>query len=322
MGHKLLLQGPSKSGKSFLLIELSICLSEGLDFLGFECRRSKVVYINLEIDRASVIHRFKSIYEAHGIVKPTQNITILNLRGKAKPLDQLVPMLVRQFAGKGYEAIILDPIYKTLNGDENSASDMAQFTNQFDVLCDRLHATIIYAHHHSKGSAGQKAAQDRSSGSGVFARDPDAIMDMIQINPDDCELSVNEGVTAWRTSYTLREFMSPRPKETLFEYPLHKLADGLQNAEEMYGGSPEAKRERGQKSIQKRKEKDIQNMHDFVVNAARSGFGAYTVNNLAEALDKSSKTIERWISDERSGLYVKNGYVFIKPENEDTDKRI
>lgn len=81
LGHKLLLQGPSKSGKSFMLIELSICLAEGLDFIGFPCRKSKVVYINLEIDRASVIHRFKAIYEALGIKKPTNNITILNLRG-------------------------------------------------------------------------------------------------------------------------------------------------------------------------------------------------------------------------------------------------
>lgn len=34
---------------------------------------------------------------------------------------------------------------------------MAQFCNQFDKICDQLNATIIYAHHHSKGSLVGKA---------------------------------------------------------------------------------------------------------------------------------------------------------------------
>ena len=230
LGHKLLLQGPSKSGKSFMLIELSICLAEGLDFIGFPCRKSKVVYINLEIDRASVIHRFKAIYEALGIKKPTQNITILNLRGKAKPLDQLVPLLVKQFHDKGYEAVIIDPIYKTLNGDENSASDMAQFTNQFDIICDKLHATAIYAHHHAKGTSGQKSAQDRSSGSGVFARDPDGIIDFSELEMDEDYRKDHPDLeytdTGWQVECITREFKKPRTKKVWFKYPLHIVDTG------------------------------------------------------------------------------------------------
>ena len=58
-------------------------------------------------------------------------------------------------------------------------------TNQFDIICDKLHATAIYAHHHSKGAKGQLSAQDRSSGSGVFARDPDGIIDFSELEMDD-----------------------------------------------------------------------------------------------------------------------------------------
>ena len=57
-GHKMMISGVSKSGKSFLLIELTITLSEGTKWLGFQCRKSKVMYINLEINRNSIIHRF------------------------------------------------------------------------------------------------------------------------------------------------------------------------------------------------------------------------------------------------------------------------
>ena len=39
----------------------------------------------------------------------------------------------------------------------------------------------VYCHHHSKGGQGMKKAMDRASGSGVFARDPDAQLDIIEL---------------------------------------------------------------------------------------------------------------------------------------------
>ena len=75
-----------------------------------------------------------------------------------------------------------DPIYKVITGDENSADQMANFCNQFDKVCTELNAAVIYCHHHSKGSQGGKRAIDRASGSGVFARDPDAILDLIELD--------------------------------------------------------------------------------------------------------------------------------------------
>ena len=290
LGHKLLLQGPSKSGKSFMLIELSICLAEGLDFIGFKCRKSKVVYINLEIDRASVIHRFKAIYEALGIKKPTQNIKILNLRGKAKPLDELVPKLVKQFAGKGYEAIILDPIYKTLNGDENSASDMAQFTNQFDIICDKLHATAIYAHHHAKGTSGQKSAQDRSSGSGVFARDPDGIIDFSELEFTDefkeahPELEYTD--TGWAVECITREFKKPRNRNVWFKYPLH-IVDGGTLDELLVKGDARLTMKKTNEQKWKEKEKDFHRAYD-----ANDLFGdGVLVNDLVTYLGYDKKTV-------------------------------
>ena len=48
-GHKMLLAGPSKAGKSFALIELCISIAEGKPWLGqFNCAQGKVLYINLE----------------------------------------------------------------------------------------------------------------------------------------------------------------------------------------------------------------------------------------------------------------------------------
>ena len=62
---------------------------------------------------------------------------------------------------------------------------MAHFCNQFDKVCTELGCAVIYCHHHSKGSQGGKRSMDRAAGSGVFARDPDALLDMIELPISD-----------------------------------------------------------------------------------------------------------------------------------------
>lgn len=185
-GHKMLLAGPSKAGKSFLQIEMCIAIAEGQKWLNWDCTQGKVLYVNLELDRASCLHRFKDVYQAMQL-KPEnlRNIEIWNLRGKSTPMDKLAPKLIRRALKREYIAVIIDPIYKVLTGDENSADQMAAFCNQFDKICTELDTAVIYCHHHSKGAQGGKRSMDRASGSGVFARDPDALLDLI-------ELEVNE----------------------------------------------------------------------------------------------------------------------------------
>lgn len=182
-GHKMLIAGPSKAGKSFLLIEMCIAIAEGRPWLGWPCTQGRVMYVNLELDRASCLHRFKDVYQALGWEpRNLDNIDIWNLRGKSVPMDKLAPKLIRRAAKKDYIAIIIDPIYKVITGDENSADQMAAFCNQFDKICTELGTAVIYCHHHSKGAQGGKRSMDRASGSGVFARDPDALLDLIELD--------------------------------------------------------------------------------------------------------------------------------------------
>lgn len=192
-GHKMLMAGPSKAGKSFALIELSIAIAEGDQWLGWQCTQGKVLYVNLELDRASALHRFKDVYAALGLEpKSIDNIDIWNLRGNSVPMDRLAPKLIRRAQKKNYIAVIIDPIYKVLTGDENSADQMAHFTNQFDKICTELGSSVIYCHHHSKGAQGGKRSMDRASGSGVFARDPDALIDLVELELTDALMKQEE----------------------------------------------------------------------------------------------------------------------------------
>lgn len=187
-GHKMRLSGPSKAGKSWSLIELTIALAEGLPWLGHSCGAGGVgvLYINLELGRASAYDRFITVYKALGI-KPSAlgMIDVWNLRGNSVPLSQLTPKLIRRAKGKQLHAIIFDPIYKVQHGDENDAGDIARFCNELDRIATELNCAVIDAHHHSKGAQGGKRSIDRASGSGVFGRDPDACLDLIELDMTD-----------------------------------------------------------------------------------------------------------------------------------------
>ena len=225
-GHKMLISGSSKAGKSFLLMELCVAIAEGREWISFKCKKGRVLYVNLEIDPASATNRFMKIYEALGITKNgLDDIVIWNLRCFALPLDQLVPKLVRRVRDMKLDAIVIDPIYKVITGDENNASEMGAFCNQFAKICAQTGCASIYCHHHSKGSQGMKKAMDRASGSGVFARDPDAQLDIIQLElSDDLENNVRDGnATAWRLESSLREFPNIKPVNFWFEYPIHRV---------------------------------------------------------------------------------------------------
>lgn len=306
-GHKLLISGASKAGKSFALIELCIAIAEGKQWLGFDCAKGRVLYVNLELDRASCLHRFKDVYEA--LELPPQsinNIDIWNLRGKSLPMDKLAPKLIRRAQKKNYIAIIIDPIYKVITGDENSADQMAHFCNQFDKVCTELHSAVIYCHHHSKGGQGMKRAMDRASGSGVFARDPDAILDMIQLCVDDDKDTEEDTLkpTAWRISGTLREFPTFEAVNVWFAYPIHKVDDtGLlaMAAEEGSLADIQAKalakgRVLGNQVKTAKKESRISKIDEAYEALSFGGKERVSVEDIANYFDVSIKTIRRDIT--------------------------
>ena len=306
-GHKMLIAGPSKAGKSFALIQLCISIAEGRPWFGFDCTQGKVLYVNLELDRASCLHRFKDVYEALE-QQPTNigNISIWNLRGKSLPMDQLAPKLIRRAQKRNYKAIIIDPIYKVITGDENSADQMANFCNQFDKVCTELKCAVIYCHHHSKGSQTGKRSMDRASGSGVFARDPDALLDLLELelenmNEDklqDAPIDTSQ-CTAWRMEGTLREYPKFKPVDLWFDYPIHKVDTNGFLAMAQFD-SPQQK---GANVINKRKKAAKEKKKEQIVDAfniadAENGFtGQVEIKRVAELMEVSEKTLRRYLKE-------------------------
>lgn len=306
-GHKMLIAAPSKAGKSFLLQELAVCIAEGRPWLGRGVMQGKVLYVNLELDAVSCKHRFRDICEAMGGCEHGNDVLVLNLRGRSVPLDRLAPTLIRRYRDRGLKAMIIDPIYKVITGDENTASDMAAFCNLFDSIATECGCAMVYSHHFSKGAASKYGnAADRASGSGVFSRDPDAILAMSELMLSDEDTTryrrVHSGPsgvtpTGWRVSATLREFPTPPDFDIWFDWPLHRYDD-----EGMLRDRSD-KPPRGVGSGQTSKKDGVDRLEEqFELELVGTRDNAVSKAVLYERLEASEATIDKLVSSESKKL--------------------
>jgi RecA-family ATPase len=304
-GHKMMVVSSSKAGKTFALIELAISIAEGRRWIGFKCKQGRVLYLNMELDEASFDDRMKRVYQALEIdrIHP-ENIDIVHLRGKIEKLDKLVPQITRTLKAREYAAVILDPIYKLGIGDENAAEQVTAFCNAIDKIANNS-VSVVYVHHHSKGAQGSKASMDRASGSGVFARDADALLDMIELRiPQDkieqARAEYGEKVTAWRMEATLREFVQIEPVNLFFSYPLHEIDAGgiLEEANlEENERSMENGRELGSLAKSAKKADMKARLYAAVDRDIKYNDKRKTYKQYADEFGVSEKTIKRYMSE-------------------------
>lgn len=316
-GCKMIITGESKAGKTCLSQNLAVCIAEGKPWLGkFPCEQGKVLYINLEVEAASLSLRFRSVYKAMGI-KPTskgaENIVQWNLRGYAAPMDKLAKKVIRRCRSAGYKAIILDPLYKVQQGDENSAEAIIRFTNALDEIAHETGAAIIYDHHHPKGFSGERKTIDRGAGSGVFARDADAICDLSFLSPQKealelLETQIKKGEKPMQLSFVLRDFKDVEPINIWFSFPLHFVDEtGL-----LDGAPVEGSREDNLNQSSKRTtEKERKDQIDRLYRACEED-GLASVSEMIDYADgnPSAASIRRYIK-EFSDEYetVKRGFI-------------
>lgn len=195
-GCKMAVIAGSKQRKTFFVMQWALCLVAGrTKFLAWNIPKPrKVLIVQMEITENHYHKRLKDMARKMGISsKELDNLHVMNGRYyKSKPVaaDRHVPWsttsqkrpqsLVAQegflscIKRGGYDLIILDPLYKLIEGDENSAGDIKPVLSMFDRICEESGAALAFVHHNPKGRAGDRQTVDRGAGSGVLARDFDA----------------------------------------------------------------------------------------------------------------------------------------------------
>ncbi len=204
LGDKIVIIGSSKQRKSFFILQMAISLAAGVDFLIWEnCGRRRVLLVQFEIKETHFHKRVSNMADALNIDEEmlNDNLLIINARGLGiNGVDgvlKLIP-IAKEF---GAEVIILDPLYKLMDGNENSTEAFKPILDAFDHLAEETGAAIMYVHHDAKGAAGDRAIQDRGAGSNILGRDYDACL---ALSPHRSE----EGVTVVET--LVRNYR-PRP---------------------------------------------------------------------------------------------------------------
>jgi AAA domain len=216
-GLKGVLGSSSKARKTWILLNLGLSVSEGVEFWGKETVAGKVLYINFEIPRSFMRSRVATLRKCMGL-SSSPNFHIWNLRGKAAPLWKLLDDFIRRVKREQFSLVIIDPIYKSLGDrEENAAEDVAQVCNEMERIAVETGAAVVYAAHFSKGNQAGKEAIDRISGSGVWARDADSLMIMTKHQEDDC--------------YTIDTILRNLPEQSPFvvrwQYPVMTIEQEL-----------------------------------------------------------------------------------------------
>jgi len=215
-GCKMIISGSSKAGKTLALMHLGLAAANGLPWMGHKINRQcKVVYLDFELIPRLAEERFKEIMNSPvNDYFQTKNFRYCGLRGQKRSLEDLA-LHIQAIKDFTPDMVIVDPFYK-LGGDydENDAGSVAKVLDVMESFSERLGCAFVYAHHFSKGNKAETDHIDRASGSGVFARDPDAIL---TLTPHEEEHHlVLEG--------TLRNFATPEKRVVEFSWPnfIHK----------------------------------------------------------------------------------------------------
>ncbi|MBQ6391536.1 MAG: AAA family ATPase [Eggerthellaceae bacterium] len=230
-GGKMILSAPSKADKSWLAINLAETIAVGGKLLGVQARKGRVLYVNLEVRRAKFYRRLLAVAEARGynLDEVSANLDVINMRGFYRGPEEFERIVMSEaysmedVAGEPYACIVVDPLYK-LNFDENKAQDVGKVCEAIDHLAEEFDAAIIQVHHHSKGPKHERAAIDRASGSGVLGRDPDCILDILEVFPPSGEeCAYGDEIRGFIFEWSLRDYKTPPNQRVLYKWPIHML---------------------------------------------------------------------------------------------------
>lgn len=313
VGCKMIITADSKAGKSCMAENLAICIAEGKPWMKkFQCEKGRVLYIDLELSRRAIYDRTQLIRKELEVTSKIPNLEFFPLRGYAESLETLLPKIVRRARSKNYSAIVIDPLYKIQNGDENSAEALSKFCNALDRLARETGAALIITHHHPKGHAGDRKAIDRGAGSGVIARDADAIIDLAYLDPGDDPNALLAEVLSkkhkpMQMAFILRDFESPEDSNVFFKFPIHFF-----DTEHLLDGVPvEGSRDANlQKSPKRTTEERRRRTLDEIFEAVQMD-GAAALKDMNKYADgkPSPRTLRRYVEEFSDDYLLENGVV-------------
>lgn len=175
---KAVFYAPAKSGKSLLAMQLARSVGTGSNFLGIPTTQAIVLYIQFELAEEVLLRRMLQVK------KPYRNCFIGTSFSMQIDLPGGQEQLIRAMDAVKPGVLILDPLYKTMAGDENESSDMKSVTGFLDRVIEQYNCSVLVIHH-----AGKNVAQ-RGRGSSVLEGWVDSLIEMRRTGGDSERLTI------------------------------------------------------------------------------------------------------------------------------------
>ncbi len=147
------LYGEPESGKSFVALDMAMCVASGLDWFGRKTRPGYVVYIGAE-GGTGIGKRVSAWLKAQNL-KPTDASIAWLIEPIPINVDsgEMAALLCRlnDEAEIAPDLFIIDTMARCFDGDENQQEDMGRFVAGTDSLRHAFGATVMVAHHTNLG---------------------------------------------------------------------------------------------------------------------------------------------------------------------------
>lgn len=300
----MLLVGPSKAGKSFLLAQLavSLCGAGGDMFLDtYKCRKVKVLYVDIENGERETKSRIDEQVKALCLTnEKIANLNSLTLAFDPPRTEEFDSEVLKAIKETGSEVLILDPIYPLFLGfDENSSTGARQLMNRVDAIKRETGCAVILCHHQSKGPKYDCDILDRGAGHGILTRSPDTILDMSPMSSSwKSELYAPDAIPI-KISTKQRHFKSIS-LNVVFDYPLFKVDPTLRRKTQN-----ERAADKVQRTIARDKDRlsKITSAFETLSSLAEA---PVKLSDLANQLHSDIKTVRDWIKESTGGAFTVN----------------
>lgn len=155
------LYGASGSGKSFVAIDMGLCIATGQSWHGHKVKAGKVVYVAGE-GKAGIKRRITAWAQRHGGHEQIEENFLLSGSVCLLPDDgkEFIESL-RELPE--LRLLILDTLQRTYIGDENSSKDMTAYVQAVDKIREAMPDLVVMVVHHT----GHRA-EGRARGSSVL----------------------------------------------------------------------------------------------------------------------------------------------------------
>jgi hypothetical protein len=181
------LYGEPGSFKSFVAIDLAMCIAAGKPWHGQDVAQGHVIYVAAE-GGVGIVKRAHAWLLEHDVPPDKADIAWLTESIPVNVDSENMQMLfdrIEDDLRKQPTLVVIDTLARCFDGDENQQEDMGRFIGGVDRLRREFDSTVIVVHHTRLGA-------DRERGSTAFRGAADTMVECKRLNDSELELHCNK----------------------------------------------------------------------------------------------------------------------------------